>query len=240
MLRFLPVPEKFVVLPGPSPALHPSLEQEIEAIWQTERDCRGPTLFDGPIFSLEQISPQAISGRFIGYRLFIAQERRPNLFCELRVQPLAVTGVLRNPDGLFLGYRNSAVAVQPNCWELIPSGGVDRGTLTHDSQLCPAQQLLAELREEVGIASGAVAPPKLLCFTEDPLRHIFELIWELETPLDRDAVLRCHSALAHPEHSKIRFVPWIDLEGLLGHEGDAVLPATRDLLEYLFLQKDHL
>ena len=239
MLRFLPVPEKIVVQPGPPPALDPSLEEEVEAVWQTERDRRGSTLFDGPIFSLEQISPQAISGRFVGYRLFIAQERRPNLFCELRVQPLAVTGILQNPDGLFLGYRNSAVAVQSNCWEFIPAGGIDRSTLTHEGRLCPAQQVLTELREEVGIAGGAVASPRLLCFTEEPLRHIFELVWELKTLLDRDAVLRAHSALVHSEHSKIRFLHWMDLAGLLERDRDAVLPATRDLMEHLFLQKEN-
>jgi hypothetical protein len=91
----------------------------------------------------------------------------------------------------------------------------------------------------VGIADAAVTPPKLLCFTEDPLHHIFELIWELKTLLDRDAVLRAHSALLHPEHSKIRFVHWADLEDFLGQDGDAVLPASRDLLEHLSPHKDH-
>lgn len=239
MLHFLPFPEKIVVLPEPAPTLHPSLEEEVEAIWQAERNRSGSALFDGPIFSLEQISPRVISGRYVGYRLFLAQERRPELFSKLRVQPLAVTGVLRNPDGLFFGYRNSAVAVQSECWELIPSGGIDRSTLTQDGRLCPAKQVLTELREELGITSEAVSSPKLLCFSEDPLRHIFELIWELKTPLDRDAVLRAHSALLHPEHTKIKFVPWIDLESFLGHDGDAVLPATRDLLKHLSLPRDH-
>src|SRR5271166_444136 len=233
MLRFLPIPEKIVVLTESPPTLHPSLENEVEAVWQVERDRCGSTLFDGPLFSLEQISPHAISGRYVGYRLFLAQERQPELFFKLRVQPLAVTGVLQNPHGLFFGYRDSALAVQPDCWELIPSGGVDRSTLTQDGQLCLAKQVLTELREEVGIAGAAVTPPKLLCFTEDPLRHIFELIWELKTPLDPDAVQRAHSALLHPEHSKIRFVRWADLKGFLGHAGDGVLPASRDLLEHL-------
>ncbi len=233
MLRFLPIPEKFVVLPEPSPTLHPSLEEEVEEVWQAERDRCGSTLFDGPLFSLEHISPHAISGRYVGYRLFLAQERRPELFSKLRVQPLAVTGVLQNPDGLFFGYRNSAVAVQSDCWELIPSGGVDRSTLTQGGQLCPAKQVLTELWEELGITGAAVTPPKLLCFTEDPLHHIFELIWELQTLLDRDAVLRAHSALLHPEHSKIRFVRWTDLEGFLAQGRDAILRASRDLLEHL-------
>jgi hypothetical protein len=240
MLRFHPVPEKIVVLPEPPPTLHPSLQEEVEAIWQAERDRCGSSLFDGPLFSLDQISPHTLSGRYVGYRLFLAQEREPELFSKLRVQPLAVTGVLQNPEGLFFGYRNPTVAVQSDCWELIPSGGVDRSTLTHDGQLCPAKQVLTELWEEVGIAGAAVTLPKPLCFTEDPLHHIFELIWELRTPLDPNAVLRAHAGLLHPEHSKIRFVRWEDLQGFLSQDRDAVLPATRDLLEHLSAHKDHL
>jgi hypothetical protein len=233
MLRFLPVPEKIVVLPEPAPKLHPSLEAEVEEIWQAELDRRGSTLFNGPIFSLEQISPHAISGRYVEFRLFLAQERQPELFFNLRVQPLAVTGVLQNAYGLFFGYRNSAVAVQPECWELIPSGGVDRSALTLDGQLSPAQQILTELWEEVGIPGGSVSAPKLLCFTEDPVHHIFELIWELKTLLHSDAILRAHATLGRSEHSKIKFVRWADLEGFLGQDGDVLLPASRCLLEHL-------
>ena len=233
MLRFLPVPEKFIVLPEPRPPLNQALEEQVEGIWQTERDLRGSTLFDGPIFSVEKVSPETISGRFVGYRFFIAQERQPELFRVLRVQPLAVTGVLQNADGIFFGYRGSAVAVQPDCWELLPSGGIDHSTVMQDGRLCPAEQVLVELREEVGIADAAVAQPSLICFTEDPLHHIFELIWELKTPLDEKTVLSAHSALRHPEHSKIRHVRWADLEHFLGHGPDAILPASRELLGHL-------
>lgn len=233
MLRYLPIPEKIILLPEAPVALDPSLEEEVEAVWQTARHRRGSHLFDGPIFSLEEISPYATSGRYVGYRLFIAQERRPELFCKLRVQPLAVTGVLQNPDGVFFGYRNAAVAVRSDCWELIPSGGIDRTTLTPDGRLDPAKQVLTELWEEVGITSAAVTPPKLLCFTEDPLHHIFELIWELKTLLDQDAVFRAHAALREPEHSRIKFIRWADLEVFLGEDRAALLPASRDLLEHL-------
>jgi hypothetical protein len=233
MLRFLPIPEKIVVLSETSLTLRSSLEEEVDEVWKAARDRCGSTLFDGPIFSLEEISPRAISGRYVGYRFFVAQEHRPELFAKLLVQPLAVTGILQNLDGLFLGYRNSSVALQSDCWEFIPSGGVDRSTLTEDGQLHALKQVFAELSEEVGIGSTAVAPPKLLLFTEDPLHHIFDLIWELKTSLDRNAVFRAHAALLRPEHSKIRFVRWTDIEGFLSKEGDSVLPATRDLLVHL-------
>jgi hypothetical protein len=240
MLRFLPVPAKIVVLPESPPTLHPSIEQEVEEVWQAARERRGSALFNGSIFSLEEITPQAISGRYVEYRLYLAQELRPELFIKLRVQPLAVTGVLQNSDGLFLGYRNSGVAVQPNCWELIPSGGVDSSTLMQDGRLCAAKQILTELQEEVGISGAVIAPPQLLYFTEDPRHHIFELIWELRTLLERDAILHAHSTLLRPEHSEIRCVPWVEVDSFLEQERAAVLPATRELLEQLSFQKDPL
>ena len=239
MLHFLPPPQKIVVLPDAGPALPPFLEQEVEQIWQVERVERGSALFNGPLFSLEEISAHTVTGRFVDYRLFLAQERRPELFPKLRVQPLAVSGLLQNAEGIFFGYRSSAVALQPDCWELIPSGGIDRSTVTEAGQIQPTRQLLAELREEVGIQAADLVSPRLLCFTEDPLHHIFELVWELETPLDRAAVLRAHAALPRPEHSDITCVHWADLEGFLAQGPGAVALSTRDLLDHFYPVKDH-
>jgi len=240
MLRFLPLPENILVLPEPGPALHRSLEQEVDEIWQAERAWRGSALFDGPLFSVEEISPHTVAGRFVDFRRYLAQERRPELFSQLRIQPLAVTGLLQNAEGLFFGYRSSVVALQPNCWELIPSGGVDRTTLTEAGQIHPAGQVLAELQEEVGINPAAVTSPRLLCFSEDPLHHTFELVWELATPLDRAAILFAHAAVPHREHAEITSVRWADLEAFLAHRPDAVSYRSRHLLGHLSPQKKHV
>jgi hypothetical protein len=240
MLRFLPLPENIIVLPESGSALRRSLEREVDEIWRAERAWRGRALFDGPLFSVHEISPHTVAGRFVEFRRYLAQERRPELFSELRIQPLAVTGLLQNAEGLFFGYRSSVVALQPNCWELIPSGGVDRTTLTGAGQIHPARQVLAELQEEVGINAAAVASPRLLCFSEYPLHHNFELGWELETPLDRATILRAHAALSHREHAEITFVRWADLEAFLGHGPNAVSDRTRHLLGHLSPQKKHL
>jgi hypothetical protein len=149
-----------------------------------------------------------------------------------------VSGLLQNSEGLFFGYRSSGVALQPECWELIPSGGVDRSALTETGQIYPAGQVLTELKEEVGINPAAVVSPRLLCFTEDSLHHIFELVWELKTTLDRAAILHAHATLVHAEHAKITFVSWADLEAFLADGSDAVALSSRDILEHLFPRKD--
>jgi len=240
MLHFHPLPQKILVLPEPSPTLPPSLEREVEEIWQAELAQRGSMLFNNPLFSLEEISPRTVAGRFIEFRLFLAQERRPELFSRLRVLPLAVTGLLQSEEGLVLGYRSSAVALQPDCWELVPSGGIDRTRSKKAGEIDPYGQVLAELQEEVGLNAAAVGPPRLLCFSEDLDHHIFTLAWELKTPLDRAAIIRAHAALPHPEHAAITFVRWADLDGFLAQGPDVLTLSSRGLLEHLSPQKDHL
>jgi hypothetical protein len=239
MLRFLPLPENIIVLPEPGLVLSRSLQREVDEIWQTERAWRGSTLFDGPLFSVEEFFPPTVVGRFVAFRRYLAQERRPELFSELRIQPLSVTGLLQNAEGLFFGYRSSAVALEPDCWELIPSGGVDRSTLTETGQIHPAGQILTELKEEVGINAAAVVSPRLICFSEYPLHHTFELVWELETALDRAAILSAHATLSHREHAEITLVRWADLEAFLARP-DAVVQSSRHLLSHLSPQKKHV
>jgi 8-oxo-dGTP pyrophosphatase MutT (NUDIX family) len=117
---------------------------------------------------------------------------------------------------------------------------VDRTTLTNSGQIDPARQVITELQEEVGINAAAVKSPRLVGFSEDPLHHSFELVWELETPLDPAAILGAHAALAHREHVEITFVRWADLEAFLAHGPDAVALRSRHLLGHLFPQKKHV
>jgi hypothetical protein len=60
---------------------------------------------------------------------------------------------------------------------------------------------MTEPREEVGVDATAVMSPRLFAFSEDPLHHTFELVWELETPLIRWNTGRT-AALPHREHAE--------------------------------------
>ncbi|MBV8225308.1 MAG: hypothetical protein JO232_08985 [Verrucomicrobia bacterium] len=235
MLSFLPLPHHFIVLPDDTrePAL--SLQREIETIWLAEISRTGSKVFNGSLFSVEQVSDQTVTGRFVEYRSYVAQIRRPELFSELRIQPLAVTGLLRNTDGIFFGYRSPGVAQQPNFWELIPAGGIDRKCLAENGEIVPIRQLLAELEEEVGLAPADVSASRLVSFCEDPEHHMFDLVWELQTTLDTTKVLSSHAALPATEHAKIICVPWRDLDRFLAKDSPGVLPSNRDLLAHLGL-----
>jgi hypothetical protein len=237
MLRFLQLPEKFVVRRESKKKFLTAIEKEIARIWDAGKEASGARLFNGLLFSVEQLSADTVTGCLIEYRIYLAQLRRPDLYAELRVQPLAVTGLLQNQEGLFFGLRSSGLAQQPHCWELIPAGGIDATTLTADSRVQPHEQLLSELEEEVGLKRAEVEPPQLVCFSEDLESHIFELVWDLETVLDTKSIMAAHSAVTHPEHSKISCVPWRDLNHFLDGGQRSIVSGNRDLLHHIAQEK---
>lgn len=231
--NFLPLPDRFLVLAEPPPKLPASLENEVEEIWRSEKVKRGANLFNGGLFSVQQVSGTTVSGRFVEYRRFLAQLRRPDFFAELQIRPLAVTGLLQNSEGIFFGHRNSGMAQQANCWELIPAGGMDASTLTENDEVQPAEQILHELKEEVGLDRSTVARPRLVAFCEEPEHRVFDLVLELETELDSSAVKSAHSGLVNPEHIDIVCVPWNDLETFLEDDQRAVAAGNRELMSHL-------
>ena len=238
--RFLPLPERFIVLADPSPKLSASLEEVVEAIWRSEKAERGAKLFNGTLFSVEEISGLTVKGRFIEYRRFVAQLRRPELFASLQVRPLAVTGLLQNAEGIFFGQRDSGMAQQANCWELIPAGGIDASTLTVSGEIVPAEQILHELKEEVGLERSAIARQRLVAFCEEPEHRVFDLVWELETALDSSAVKAAHSLLENPEHVELVCAPWSDLGTFLADGRRVFAAGNRELMSQLALPKGQM
>jgi hypothetical protein len=233
MLRFLQLPEKFLVLQESKNELSTAIEKEIARIWALEMEASGARLFNGLLFSVEQLTADTVTGCLVEYRIYLAQLRRPEFYSELRVQPLAVTGLLQNQEGLFFGLRHSGLAQQPDCWELIPAGGIDATTLTEDARVQPHEQLLCELEEEVGLKRAEIEPPRLVCFSEDLDSHIFELVWDLETVLDTKSIIAAQGGLGHPEHAKILCVPWRDLNDFLADGQRPIVSGNRDLLHHI-------
>ena len=238
--RFLALPQKFRVLPGSPETLPPGLEHTVEEIWQAERRRRGAKLFNGTLFSVCELSPTAVTGRFVEYRRFVAQVQRPELFLELRVRPLAVTGLLQNAQGLFFGRRNSGAAQQPDRWELVPAGGVDTNSLTDGGEVEPGEQILEELKEEVGLDRTSVDTPRLVAFCEEAEHHVFDLVWELETSFDSSAVISTHAQLQNPEHVQILCVSWKELEGFLADRQEELAAGIFDFINEIAPQKGRI
>ena len=68
--------------------------------------------------------------------------------------------------------RHRAAVYQAGMWQLPPAGSVDADAVDEDGTVDVRRQLLAELREELGLLPEAVGAPQPLCIVEHPGSHV--------------------------------------------------------------------
>jgi hypothetical protein len=215
-------------LPGPhSPGA--GCEREADIVWVAERARRGDALHDGLIFSVSSISPDRITGRFVPYRWLVAQRRRPDLASQLRIRPLAVSGLLRCRDGVVFGARSWESEQDPGCWELVPSGGVGPVTNRPGATLAPECQVIEELAEEVGLEPAQVAVSGPVCLLEDTASGVLDLGFVLTTELGEADILRAHAGTTR-EYDRLEIVADAALADVVARLGDRLVPVSRWLL----------
>ncbi|MBV8911744.1 MAG: NUDIX domain-containing protein, partial [Acetobacteraceae bacterium] len=138
---------------GDMEPLDPTLEAEVEHLWQAAK--RDRKLFNGRVFCADRIEPARLEGHWTEYRRAVAQIAKPALWPRLRIRSLAVCGVLRCRDGVALGRREARSVYQAGEWQLPPAGSVD-ASAAEPGGVSWQRALLGELHEEVGIAKEAV------------------------------------------------------------------------------------
>ena len=227
-------PDIMVRVERAMPSLPPALDQEVERLWRlaSERVSAGGAgrMFNGRVFSVDAISPHQVSGHLTEYRRLVAQIERPELFAELRVRSFAVCSVLRCPDGVVIGQRHRAAVYQAGMWQLPPAGSVDANAVAGDGTVDVRRQLLAELREELGLLPEAVGKPRPLCIVEHPGSHVSDFGLGLITSLRGEEVLAVHQLSGNQEYEQIRVVPETELVAFLAEQGDVVVPPAREFL----------
>jgi 8-oxo-dGTP pyrophosphatase MutT (NUDIX family) len=216
------------------PDLPPALDRQVERLWQAAcaRVSAGGAgrMFNGRVFSADVISPRLIVGHLTEYRRVTAQIERPGLFDALGVRSLAVCGVLRCPDGVVIGQRHHAAVYQAGMWQLPPAGSVDASTVAADGTVDLRQQLLEELREELGLSPKEVGEPQPLCIVEHPASHVTDCGFALVTRLSGEAVLAAHRRAGNSEYQQLRVVPEGELPAFLAELADTIVPQAREFL----------
>jgi hypothetical protein len=202
--------------------VHPeALERRIDEIWAREKARRGDRLFDGAVHALVEATASEIVLRPLRYRDVLARRLDPGLGrLGLDILPAGVTGVLRSPDGVVLGLRAGHVAADAGLWEAAPAGVL--------SGADPIAQVLEELREELGIEAGDVAPPVLCGVVHSP--DVADLVLRLETSLSGDEIRAAWRRLGTDEYDDVAVVPLAGLAPFLAERRDRVLPALRPAL----------
>jgi len=204
----------------------------LDRLWELENSRRSKPLFNGRIFSVTSLEASLIRGHFVDYRLYIAQNLRPELFDRLEVRPLGVSALTLSPDGVILGLRNFDTTQNPGLWELAPAGGIDPGCCGTDGKIDIKAHILGELGEELGFGSDQVDDPVPFCLIEDGRSRVLDIGVALSTGLSKEAIVEGHRAKATDEYLQVSVVQPVDIEPFLASSKAGLAPESRLLLQF--------
>lgn len=127
----------------------------IEEIWEKEKQQRA--LFNGDIVAMDNYTIDkntvTITAKTVQYKEFLAALRAPQL--NLRIHPLAVSGIIIDSEGNTLLAQRGDVTEYPNLWEFAPAGSIDSGHCNCGTiDFC--KQIEQELYEETGIEKSSI------------------------------------------------------------------------------------
>lgn len=208
------------------PALSAALDAVVERHWRAA--CTGRRLFNGRVFSADAFSPTEIVGHWTEYRRVMAQVADHGLAETLRVQSLAVCGVVIGPDGVVLGRREAASAYQPGLWQCPPAGSVDASAAVPGGADW-RRALLGELREELGLGAADIGPMRPLGLVLHP-SGVLDMGVLLPTTLDTAAILERHRACDDQEYDRLMVVPPEAAARRVAEAGGTLSPASAAFL----------
>ncbi|WP_374655724.1 UDP-2,4-diacetamido-2,4,6-trideoxy-beta-L-altropyranose hydrolase [Dongia sp.] len=200
-------------------------------IWREEVQRRGANLFDGEIVSVVSINDSSIVGRRSDYRWLLAQSRDASIFKWSQIRPLAVTGLLLCRDGIVIGHRSKTVYQFPGMGELAPSGSVDMTTLDSDSRINLQQQLMLELREEIGITADEVIDVRPLAVVSDTDSQVFDVCFTVRTSKDWAEITQIFEKNGSAEYERVELLPLNCVQEYLLANQQTLTPLTLALLQ---------
>ena len=165
--------------PFESQGSDPTVLAEVDKIWSEAQIEHGAALTNGLIFSVIDVVGPLITGRFVDYKYFFVASRYPEIFSDLQVRPLAVTGLSRCEGGIILGRRSANVTQDPGLWEFVPSGGIDRSSRQVNGSLDVTRQIRQELHEETGLKPELVVTISPRYVIEDTSSHVFDVVTDV-------------------------------------------------------------
>lgn len=183
----------------------------VDSIWNAEFKKRKGKLFNGKIFSIDRIEKNEIQGHISEYKFFLAQQNNPELFSELNMRPLAVSGILECSDGFVFGKRSPHLTQESNQWELVPSGGIDCHHCTDGQAIDYMAQLFIELKEETGLDQKGIYEYKFVSLIEDASVHVVNIGVHLKSHVDSARLLDIFVQGGNAEYTDIKIVSLLEL-----------------------------
>ena len=202
----------------------------VDQLWGAEQKRRAGRLFDGKILSLTRREGSSLGGHFVSYRWWVAQYRRPELFAELRVQPLAVSGLLRVGEGLVFGRRAVHTTEYPGLWELVPSGGIDETARRPGGRIAAEAQLVAELEEELCAPAVSIRSVRPLALVNDRQTKVCDIAFEVVLDLPYADLAASFAGHASDEYTELRLVSSEELGTFVEEQTPGVVPSSVAIL----------
>lgn len=220
----LSVPLRIDVI-APPPLLDDESQERIEAIWQQTRK-KHPTLYNGRIFCVTEMTPNVIVGFWGEYRWILAQMRDADLMSRLHVRSLAVTGVFECRDGFVFGRRRQNSVYLGGVWQGVPAGSVE--ARKPDALVDLQAQLLDELEEEIGLRDiSHITGPLIAC--THPSAPIIDLGFHVQTDLPFVEINDAWRRNGNDEYKQLLCIARSDLNTF----NELLFPTTKALLDCL-------
>ncbi len=128
-------------------------------------------------------------------------------------RPLALCAALRTADGRLLVQERSQQVAEGAGLLHVPGGHLDPDRHRREGELDPESAMLAELSEELGLASAELTERRLLGLIENRQNGKPELLYSFRCELDATAIER-RAAASHDrfEFAALHFVPGMGAE----------------------------
>lgn len=181
-------------------------EALVDRLWLEAQKSQAGTLFNGKMLSFVSFENDRLIGRFVEYKYYRAQVDFPELKFKLNIRPIAISCSCLYQNEILIGQRSQFVSGYPGYFELVPSGGIDPGSLKN-GRVDPATQALTELSEEAAIPPDWVSTCKPLAVIYEIDTAIFEIYIEINLH-KRNSAQNLHNG----EYAKLQ---WMPLESLL-------------------------
>ena len=221
---------------NPHPPLSPDLLQQVEAIWSQEQRRRQAQnrqpLFNGELYCVDDYAGNIVLGHRSEYRFWVAQYLQPQLFAQLHMRPLAVSGLVICQDGVVFGKRGLSNTTGAGQWELIPSGGVETQDYQIGQTLDMRQQIQLEFHEETGCDAQHITHSQPLCLIENQQTRSIDMGILLHTPGLSFAELQARHATTSLEYTELQVVAIHDLTAYIEQAGTSLVSISAALIAH--------
>jgi hypothetical protein len=210
--------------------------EQVNTIWQQEQakrkaENRQP-LFNGELFCVDDYDDNTLVGHRTEYRFWVAQFLQPQLYAQLNIRPLAVSGLVRCRDGIVFGKRSLSNTTGAGLWELIPSGGVDTQAYHAGELVNVAQQIQLEFHEETGCDPQWLDKITPLCLMENHITHSMDIGLLLSASQLTFAELQKQHKGTHFEYTELQLVVEPQLADYIEQQGPHLVAGSAALAKH--------